>query len=74
MYVGARLFYAPEVFCFGDTTGVFEWAGSAGYQINERVRAFLQYSQVSAEVETGSGTEADVDVDTGATLGMGIRF
>ena len=74
VYVGARLFYAPDVFCFGDTAGVFEWAGSAGYQINDRVRAFLQYSQVTADVETESGSEAEVDVDTGATLGLGIRF
>jgi hypothetical protein len=73
VFVGARLFYAPEVFCFGDTTGVFEWAGSAGYQINEKVRAFLQYSQVTADLETDAG-DADVDIDTGVTIGIGIAF
>jgi hypothetical protein len=70
VFVGGRLFYAPEVFCFDDTEGIFEWAGQGGYEINERVRVFLQYSGLTSDLDGGG--EAEVDV--GLTVGVNLRF
>jgi hypothetical protein len=72
-YVGARLYYAPGVFAFGDTEKIFDWAVEGGYRINEKFRAFLQYATLDVEVEI-DGVELDVDVDEGLLFGFGINF
>jgi len=73
VFVGARLYYAPSVFCFGDTDSVFEWAGRAGYEINPKIRAFLEYSKLSADLDS-SQTVGQVDIEDGLTIGIGVRF
>jgi hypothetical protein len=72
-YVGARLYYAPGIFAFGDTESILDWGIEGGYRINEKFRAFLQYAKLKVEVEVDD-VEFDVDVDQGLLLGFGITF
>jgi hypothetical protein len=70
VYLGARLFYAPEVFSFDDTEGIFEYAARGGYVINEKFQAFLEYSEIEAEI----AVLGDVSVDDGVKIGFEFGF
>ena len=70
IFVGARLFYAPDVFTMGDTDGLTEWAAQGGYQINEKIRAFLEYTKITVDVDN----VGDVDVDDTAKVGLAFDF
>jgi hypothetical protein len=69
-YVGGRLYYGPEVFCFGDTENLFEYAVRGGYKINETMGVFLEYASFEADV-AGAGT---VNVADGILFGFKARF
>jgi len=70
VYVGGRIYYAPGVFCFGDTDGAFEWGLEGGYNFNPKMRVFVEYSDFSADVENFG----NVNVDDGVKFGFGARF
>jgi hypothetical protein len=69
-YVGGRLFWAPSVFCFGSTDGLFEWGIEGGYKFNPRMGLFVEYSDFEADDEiAGSFT-----VDDGWKIGFRATF
>jgi hypothetical protein len=70
VFVGGRLFYAPDVFSMGDTEGLFEWAAQGGYQINDKIRAFAEYAKITVDVDN----VGDIDVDDSARIGIGFDF
>ncbi len=70
VFASARVFFAPEVFCFGDTQGIFEWAGRGGYQVNEKFNVFLEYSKLSVDIDNSG----DADAKIGLTLGASLSF
>lgn len=70
VFVGGRIYWAPGVFCFGDTDGMTEWAIQAGYKFNPKMRIFLEYSDFSVDVENFGS----VSVDSGVKVGFGAKF
>jgi hypothetical protein len=70
-FVGARAFFAPSVMSFGDTDRILEWAIIGGYAITTKIRVFVEYTELTVDLEDGG----DVDVrDDDVTGGIGVRF
>jgi hypothetical protein len=69
-YVGARLFYGPDVFSLGDTETILEWAVQGGYRINPKIRTFVEYAKLTADLKGGT----EIDVVDGLSLGLGFQF
>jgi hypothetical protein len=70
LFFGARVSYAPGSFCWSDTDSILDWGARAGYAINPRVRVYLDYAQVDADL----GQAGDVDLDHSLKFGFGFEF
>jgi len=69
-FVGARAWFTPSVFTFGETERVVDWAVRGGYRFNPKIHVFVEYASFETEL-TGTG---EVGVTDGARAGFGVRF
>lgn len=70
LFFGARLFYAPGVFSWGDSDGVTDWSARVGFRVTKKIDVFAQYQRVEADLDT----RGDTELDGGVLVGFGGRF
>lgn len=67
---GVYAFYAPSITSFLDADSFTELGIKINYQLTEQADIYIGYHDIEAGLDT-SGT---VDIDSGAYVGIGIRF
>lgn len=66
-----RLVYSPDIFSWQDSDGMFEYNLRVSYAITPKVRVYIGYQDIEAEVD---GFRQDVDIDEDARVGLQVRF
>jgi len=66
-----RLVYAPDIFSWRDSDGLFEFNLRANYAITPKVKVYVGYQSIESEVD---GSNADLDVDDDARIGLQVQF
>lgn len=69
-FLGASLYYAPDVLSFDDTTDYLEYNAWAGYSLLRNGQVYLGVRKVSSDFKRSPS----VTFDTGLHVGMRLRF
>ena len=66
-----RLVYAPSIFSWQDSDGLFEYNLRVNYAITPKVKVYGGYQKIESEVD---GVNADVDIDDDFRIGLQVKF
>ena len=66
-----RLVYAPSIFSWEDSDGLFEYNVRVGYAITPKAKVYVGYQSIEGEVD---GFNQDVDIDEDARFGLQVHF
>lgn len=59
--VGTKLAFAPKVFSFMDSEGLFEWSGRVFYAVTPKIHLYLNYQRITGDFETADNLKFDRD-------------
>ena len=68
--VSAQLYYAPDILTSSDTDNILDASVSIGYRIIPTAKVYVGVRTVEFELDDGG----DVDLDSGAHIGLQIAF
>lgn len=66
-----RLVYAPSIFSWQDSDGLFEYNARVSYAITPMVKVYVGYQKIEAEVDDSN---RDVDIDKDVRFGLQVNF
>jgi hypothetical protein len=72
--IGGSFYYAPEITSFMDCKKYTESNVRVDYQVLPQAFVYANYRTIKVDVDTGSGTNTDVELDKGLSIGMKLLF
>lgn len=70
VFLGGRLYYAPDILAWSDAHRLTDWAIRAGYRFHTKIFVFAEYQRITVNLKTLGDTELSDD----ALLGFGAQF
>ncbi len=71
---GGSVYYAPEITSFMDCKQYLETNARADYQILPQAFVYVNYRVIEVDIDTGSSTADNVELDKGVSVGIKMLF
>ena len=62
---GARLGFAPKVFSFMDSEGLFEWSARVFYAVTPKIHLYVNYQRITGDYKSANNVTLDSDARFG---------